>query len=210
MDELEQAATDYIKKFKIILGSSSKSRASVLNLAGIPFTVQVADIDEKAIGSREPGSNPNDLVLKVARAKADALIATGTLPEDENVFLVTCDQVALWEGQIREKPENEKEAREFLASYSKAPAETRGGMIVVNLKTKKIVEGVDVAKQHFTFIPEEVIDKLIVQGSVYHCCGAFMIDDPLLMPYLALREGDEDSIIGLSKKLLAQLIHEAL
>ncbi|KAJ3218869.1 hypothetical protein HDU67_003824 [Dinochytrium kinnereticum] len=193
MEMDEASATAYISQCEIILGSSSKSRASILNLAKIPFTVQVADIDEKAIGSREPGANPNDLVLKVARAKAEALLATGKLPSHDNVYLVTCDQ----------------EAREFLKSYSKAPAETRGAMIVVNLKTGKTVEGVDEARQQFKLIPDEVIDKLIAQGTVYQCCGGFMIDDPLLRPYLDKREGDEDSIIGLSKRLLASLLKAA-
>ncbi|KAJ3097199.1 hypothetical protein HDU97_005084 [Phlyctochytrium planicorne] len=206
----------------IVLGSSSKSRASILNLANIPFTVQVADIDEKAIGSRGPGSDPDELVTKIARAKADALLASGKVDAYEDAFLITCDQVglfngmwkgltlffkvALWEGQIREKPVNEEEARSYLKSYSLAPAETRGAMVVINLKTKKRAEGIDVAKQYFKPIPESVIDALIKQGDVYYCCGAFMIDDPLLIPYLDKREGDEDSIIGLSKRLLVELL----
>jgi septum formation protein len=67
---------------------------------------------------------------------------------------------------------------------------------------------VDIARQYFAPIPFNVIEELIQQGTVYHCCGGFMIDDPLLMPYLREREGDEDSIIGLALRVLADMIKE--
>ncbi|KAJ3417206.1 hypothetical protein HDV05_006412 [Chytridiales sp. JEL 0842] len=193
-----------------VMGSSSKSRASVLNNANIPYKVAVAPIDEKAIGSRDADSDPSELVLKVARAKMDALLKSGLIPVDEKAIVVTCDQVVVYEGKIREKPESAEEAKEFLRSYGSAPAETRGGTVVYNTVTKKIAEGVDIARQHFSPISPETIDKLIEQGTVYHCCGGFMIDDPLLFPYLGKREGDEDSIIGLSLRLVSELIVKTL
>jgi hypothetical protein len=49
--------------FDLILGSSSKSRASILNIAQIPYKVVVAPIDEKAIGDRGDEADPSGLVL---------------------------------------------------------------------------------------------------------------------------------------------------
>lgn len=40
------------------------------------------------------------------------------------------------------------------------------------------------------------------------CCGGFVVDDPLIMPFLDKREGEEDSIIGLPMRLTHQLIAE--
>lgn len=51
----------------------------------------------------------------------------------------------------------------------------------------------DVAKQHFDPIPEDVIDALIAKGDVLHSAGGFTVEDPLLAPFLGERIGTEDS-----------------
>ncbi|KAJ3050109.1 hypothetical protein HK097_008914 [Rhizophlyctis rosea] len=195
----------------IILGSSSKFRAQILTHHNIPFTVLVSNINEKAVGGSRATADASELVLAVARAKADALLVKIQREEDggEEKLVVTCDQVVAWEGGVREKPVSEEECISYLKSYTKAPAETHSAVIVTNTKTGKRVEGVDVARQHFHPIPDNIISQLIAKGDVMYCCGGFMIDDPLLFPYLAQREGDEDSIIGMPIKLLLRLLNEA-
>ncbi|KAI3992375.1 hypothetical protein MKX01_031538, partial [Papaver californicum] len=51
--------------FKIILGSSSKSRKDILTEMGYDFTIMTADIDEKEIRMEKP----EDLVMALAEAK---------------------------------------------------------------------------------------------------------------------------------------------
>ena len=65
-----------------------------------------------------------------------------------------------------------------------------------------------VRRQWFKPIPSDVVDKLIAKGDVMWCCGGFLVDDPLILPYLDKREGDEDSIIGLPMALTRRLIAE--
>ncbi|KAI9350589.1 inosine triphosphate pyrophosphatase-like protein [Zopfochytrium polystomum] len=196
--------------FVLVLGSSSKSRASVLNAANVDYVTAVAAIDEKGIGFRGEGADPSSLVMQIARAKMDALLDSGKLPAGKNCIVIACDQVVVWKGRIREKPETAEEAREFLRSYSVAPAQTVGATIVVNSVTRKRAEAVDIATQYFNEIPDSTIDKLIAQGSVFHCCGGFMIDDPLLTEHLGKREGDADSIIGLPMRVLKELIAQVV
>ncbi|NQS90060.1 Maf family protein, partial [Patescibacteria group bacterium] len=88
---------------KIILGSQSKGRKKMLEEMGVEFEIMPADIDEKAIRLKDP----KELVLVIARAKADALKPRISEP----AILITSDQVVVWQGKIREKPENGKEAR---------------------------------------------------------------------------------------------------
>ena len=101
-----------------------------------------ADIDEKAI--RVP--DPRELVVKLAHAKADAILRR---MEDEGVemqgFLLTCDQVVVHEDEILEKPETEEEARRFIDGYGRSPASTVGSIVCTNLESGKRVETVDVA-----------------------------------------------------------------
>ncbi|KAI9104760.1 inosine triphosphate pyrophosphatase-like protein [Phlyctochytrium arcticum] len=191
----------------IILGSSSKFRAQILRDHGLDFTVLKPDIDEKNVAGREDALlTPSQICLAVAKAKADALIPK---VEGKQVLVITCDQVVAFNGGVREKPEDEEQCREYLRSYASQPAETHSAIVITNIRTGKQVSGVDVARQYFQSIPEHIMTELIGKGDVMYCAGGFMIDDPLLEPYLDRREGDEDSIIGMPMKLLHRLMNEA-
>jgi septum formation protein len=128
------------------LGSGSQSRkqllGELLEPLGVGFQTMSADIDEKAI--RVP--DPRELVVKLAHAKADAILRR---MEDEGVekqgFLLTCDQVVVHEDEILEKPETEEEARRFIDGYGRSPASTVGSVVCTNLENGKRVETVDVA-----------------------------------------------------------------
>lgn len=65
-----------------------------------------ADLDERALGNRS--RDPEALVKLLAHAKAEAIRAK--LPRSKAV-LVTCDQVVVHKGIIREKPVSEEEVR---------------------------------------------------------------------------------------------------
>ena len=88
----------------LILGSSSKSRAKILNDNNYEFLIMNPNINEKEIGNRLK-DEPSALALAVANAKADAL-----LPhiKDKRCILITCDQVVYHNHQIREKPESKQ------------------------------------------------------------------------------------------------------
>ncbi|KAI8913861.1 inosine triphosphate pyrophosphatase-like protein [Powellomyces hirtus] len=192
----------------LILGSSSKYRAHLLTAASIPFTILTFPIDEKNnIPGRTATSTPSETALAVARAKAAALLANRA--EDvRNALVVTCDQVVSCGGEMREKPKDEAECRRYLKGYESQPAETHSAVVVTNTSTGAVAEGVDVARQHFLPLPAHIIDALIAKRDVMYCAGGFMIDDPIMFPYLGAREGDEDSIIGMPLVLLKRLIEQ--
>lgn len=121
-------------------------------------------------------------------------------------ILITCDQVIHYQNTIREKPESSQQCREYLASYEKYPAVTVCGVVALNTRTGKMEKGYDIAKQHFKHIPPNIVDQLIAKGDIMHCAGGFMIDDPLIRPYLGEREGTEESIIGMPMHLVKELI----
>lgn len=120
------------------------------------------------------------------------------------------DQVVHYNGRIREKPETPEMCRAYLKSYETEPACTVCGVVVTHMGTGRQATGVDVARQHFRPIPDDVAEALIAKGDVMYCCGGFLVDDPLIAPYLAEREGDEDSIIGMPMALTRPLIAEVI
>ncbi|KAF5752981.1 Maf-like protein isoform 1 [Tripterygium wilfordii] len=197
--------------FKIILGSSSMARRQILAEMGYDFTIITADIDEKLIRKEKP----EELVMALAEAKADAIISKicniGKLEENAHAtLLITADTVVVYEGIIREKPGNKEEAREFIKGYSGGNAAVVGSVLVTNLKTGTRKGGWDRAEVYFYEIPNEVIDDLIEEGITLNVAGGLMLEHPLTLPFVEAVVGTTDTVMGLSKALTEKLIRAAL
>ncbi|XP_052731886.1 uncharacterized protein LOC108336823 isoform X2 [Vigna angularis] len=177
---------------------------------GYEFTIMTADIDEKSIRREKP----EDLVMALAEAKADAIVKRlptgGGLEEDDSTtLLITADTVVVYRGIIREKPTSEKEAREFIKGYSGSHAAVVGSVVVTNLATGKRCGGWDSAEVYFLEIPDEVIDSLIDEGITFNVAGGLMLEHPLTLPFVDAVVGSTDTVMGLSKALTEKLFLEA-
>ncbi|CAN1835694.1 7-methyl-GTP pyrophosphatase [Linum perenne] len=167
----------------LILGSASISRKTILAEMGYEFSVVTADIDEKAIRKEKP----EELVMALAEAK-----------------------VVVYDDAIREKPSNEEEARQFMKDYSGSHAATVGSVLVTNLKTGVRKGGWDRVEIYFHEIPNEVIEKLVEEGSVLKTAGGLIIEHPLIVPYVKEVVGTTDSVMGLPKALTEKLLKEVV
>jgi len=189
---------------KLILGSSSKWRQELMRQLTSDFSVISPDIDEKAIRHENPG----ELVRMLAAAKSQAVIekagAEGQLP----AVIVTSDQVVVFDSEIREKPESEDQARQWILEAHHHPAETWTGVHAVNTATGALASGLDVAKVWFRPIPAELADQLIAKDYWRYSSGGFDVEDELVKEYVEKREGDVDSVMGLPLKLTRRLIEE--
>ncbi|XP_059279112.1 uncharacterized protein LOC132033220 isoform X8 [Lycium ferocissimum] len=198
-------------QFKLILGSSSTARRKILADMGYQFTTMSADIDEKAIRKEKP----EDLVMALAEAKADAIISkfrnTENVEKDVNpTILVAADTVVVYEGVVREKPSSEAEARQFMKDYANGHAATVSSVLVTNLVTGSRRGEWDKVEIYFHDIPDQVIDKLIEEGIVLYAAGGLIIEHPLILPYVKEVVGSTDSVMGLPKALTERLIKEVL
>lgn len=172
-----------------------------LEKAGIEFTAMSADVDEKAIRF----DDPEKLTLALAHAKADALLKNIYEP----AFLITADQIAVCNGETREKPENVEEARNFLESYTRHSAEVVNSVVVTNTLSGKRSEGIDRAKVFYKPSLAFVIDELIKKGEVMTCAGSFQAEDPLMLAHVDHIEGGLDSFSGMPIMLVKRLLSEA-
>jgi len=71
------------------------------------------------------------MTVMIAKAKAAALLPKITTPS----ILICSDQVIRCNGEIREKPESEAQARQFLETYRTHPPECINGVVVYNTLT---------------------------------------------------------------------------
>lgn len=182
---------------KLILGSRSIGRQKVLKRYGYEFGLAFADINEKAIRTEDL----NTLPLLLAEEKFKNLIDR----LDKNCTLITADQIVIHEGKLREKPENKKQAREYLKSYP-GTSRTITSVVITNLMSGKKAEGTDTAYVTFKKFPDGIIDQLLKEGNILNAAGGFIIDDPLIMPFVKKIEGEIESVIGLPLQLTEKLL----
>lgn len=186
---------------KIILGSSSPRRKQILQEMGIPFEVMVADIDEKAIRR----DDPKELVLAIAKAKAVVLLPKIIEPS----LLITTDGVVVCQGEIREKPSTQEEARSFLSDYRQHPAIAITAVVVTNTHTGKQVSDVDASTVFFRPFSDQVMQDMIEKGDALKCAGGFNVTNPFVAPYIERIEGTRESVMGLPVELTMRLLREA-
>ncbi len=91
----------------IVLASGSVIRAQLLRNAGLPFSVQIARVDEDTAkrALMAEGAPPRDVADALAEMKARKI--SDKVP---GTMVLGCDQVLDFEGQMLSKPETPEEA----------------------------------------------------------------------------------------------------
>jgi septum formation protein len=99
----------------VILASASEVRARLLRNAGVPFTVEVARIDEDMIKESllQEGAAPRDIAVALAELKAQKVSAS-----HPDALVVGADQVLVFCGRIVNKSLDLAEARALLKTLS--------------------------------------------------------------------------------------------
>ena len=123
-------------------------------------------------------------------------------------LLITCDQVVVHRGIIREKPTSASEAREFIRGYGLDPPSTVGSTMVTDLSSGKSASAVDVNTVVFDEIPDDVVNAIVDEGKCMFCAGGLMVEHPLLQPYLKRIEGSMDGVMGLDAQTVERLLNE--
>ncbi|MFY2824076.1 Maf family protein [Ruegeria sp. MALMAid1280] len=91
----------------IILASGSSIRAQLLENAGVPFSVQVARVDEESMKRAllAEGAPPRDIADALAEMKARKVS-----DKTPGSMVLGCDQVLDFDGQLLSKPETPEDA----------------------------------------------------------------------------------------------------
>jgi len=151
------------------------------------------DIDEKSI--RNP--YPEKLCQEIANAKCVAILEKHKEKLPKDAIILTFDQVVVCNGDLREKPQDEIEARKFLKSYADGSKATAlSGVIAHNVKNGRRVCLLDKVTVKFDKFPEEVVDHLVKEGEIFLASGSFTIGDRELGKYVKEMDGTIDQIEG--------------
>src|ERR1051326_4797301 len=110
---------------KLILASASPRRAEILRTAGLQFSVLSSAVDETVI----PGETPQDLVRRLALAKAELVAARALGP----AIIIAADTVVVLESAILGKPRTSEDARQMLEKLSGRTHSVMTGIALIRL-----------------------------------------------------------------------------
>lgn len=174
----------------LILASKSAARRAMLEGAGVPFSVQVAGIDEDAL--KTPDVDP--VVLAEDLAKAKALAVSTLYPQ---TLILGADQTLAFNGGLVSKAASLQAARERLSQMRGQSHQLHSGAALA-LDGQIIWSGVDSVQMKMRHFSDEFLDAYILaEGEeLLHCVGSYRLEGMGSQLFAAV-EGDYFTVLGL-------------
>src|SRR5947209_15591318 len=130
----------------LILASASPRRAEILRAVGWPFETQATGVDE----TRLDAEAPEDFVRRLAREKAEAVARTRLFG-----LVLGADTTVVVDGEVLEKPRDERDARRMLRLLSERWHEVLTGVALVRAETGRAVVGLERTRVRFAGITDQ-------------------------------------------------------
>ena len=179
----------------LILASQSPRRKELLGLFHLPFTVQVADIDE-AMDSALPLETE---VARVSRAKA---MAISRKPED---IVIAADTIVVLEDQVLGKPADAADAVRMLTALSGRDHQVMTGVTV--LRGDTVLTHTEITDIHFRPLSQKEIADYVATGEPMDKAGSYGIQGGAAL-FAQKLHGDYYNVMGLPVCRLWQMLRE--
>jgi septum formation protein len=182
----------------LVLASTSVYRKELLSRLGLPFVAAAPSVDE----SPQPGESPQQMVQRLAEAKARAVAA-----EYPDALIIGSDQVATVEGHILGKPGGHERAMEQLRLASGKRLQFLTGLCLLNSLTGTAQVAVVPFTVVFRPLSRREIENYLRREQPYHCAGSFK-SEALGIALCERFEGDDpNALIGLPLIRLIRMLH---
>lgn len=175
---------------RLILASKSAARRAMLSDAGVPFVVQVADVDEDAL--KTPGVDPVELAVELARAKALAVSR-----HDIDAWVLGADQTLAFDGGLVSKAATLDAARERLSAMRGRTHQLHSGAALAR-NGQVVWSGVDTVEMKMRDFSDAFLDAyLAAEGeALLSCVGSYRLEGLGAQLFEAV-EGDYFTVLGL-------------
>jgi septum formation protein len=196
---------------RLYLASTSPARLATLRAAGIEPVLLSSGVDEEAaVAEAGPLTTP-EMVLLLARLKAEAVV--GRLVEGEPIdgFILGGDSAFELDGVAYGKPHLPEIARERWMAQRGREGLLHSGHWLIDHRAGAAgaaAGGVSTASVRFAAsITDDEIDAYIATGEPLEVAGAFTIDS-LGGAFISEVRGDPHAVVGLSLALVRELLLE--
>ena len=180
---------------ELILASQSPRRKELLGLFRLPFSVQVADIDE----TMDAGKPPYDEVARVSRCKAEAVA------RNADDVVIAADTIVVCKGKVLGKPRDAADAKAMLRLLSGRDHQVMTGMCVI--RGEKTVTCTEVTDIHFRELSDQEIDAYVATGEPMDKAGSYGIQGGAAL-FAEKMVGDYYNVMGLPVCRLWKILHD--
>ena len=181
-----------IKSPQIILASSSKTRIKMLSKHFKNIIIVKHDVDEDKFKRESKNLDPESLVRKLAKLKAESILSKHT-----NKLIISADQILVCKNKILSKPCSLNEAFKNLNFLSGKDHFLYSATYVIN---KKIFfyEELKHAKLYFKEKSKKILKNYLNQNknTVLSSVGAYKIEENNKYGFIDIKEGDLETILG--------------
>lgn len=200
--QIESKLTHIMPYPPLILASTSPFRRSLLERLQVPFTTASPDADE----TRHPGEPPQDLVLRLAYAKANAVA-----PMHPDALIIGSDQVACIDDKVLGKPGNRERAVEQLTQASGREVVFYTGLCLLNATTGRSQASCEPFRVYFRRLSEARIEGYLDRERPFDCAGSFKSEGLGIALFDHLEGDDPNALVGLPMiRLIAMLESEGV
>ena len=189
---------------QLVLASASPARLRTLRAAGLDPLVQVSAVDEDALLAGHPVTEPAQVALLLARAKAQDVAA-----HRPGCLVLGCDSVLDLDGEPLGKPQDREQARSRWAAMSGRSGRLLTGHWLIDTRPGAgpgdAVGEVAATVVHFADVGAAEIEEYLDTGEPFAVAGAFTTDG-LGGAFVRGIEGDHHNVVGVSLPLLRDLL----
>jgi septum formation protein len=177
---------------RLILASKSAARRAMLVGAGVPFAVQVADVDEDAVKATHDPADAAGLAVELARVKALAVSR-----HDADAWVLGADQTLAFEGGLVSKAGSLEAARERLKAMRGKDHQLHSGAALAR-NGQVVWSGVDTATMRVRRFSDAFLDAYLkAEGEgLLACVGSYRLEGMGSQLFEAV-EGDYFTVLGL-------------
>lgn len=183
---------------RFVLASASPGRLATLRSAGIEPEVIVSGVDEDDVQE----TTAAELVLTLACRKA---LAVKENLRGERAFVLGCDSVLEFEGEIIGKPETRDAATRLWQRLRGRAGVLHTGHCLVDAASGQLAKAVSATTVHFAQVSDAEIEAYVQTGEPLNVAGGFTIDG-LGGAFVQRLEGDHHTVCGLSLPLLRKML----
>jgi septum formation protein len=192
---------------RLVLASQSPRRRDLLKEAGFKFEVDAVKVSE-IIGENV---NPENVVLDLARKKANAVLNLPKYLKEPGFLILAADTLVVLDGRPLGKPSDEAQARYFLSQLAGRTHSVMTGLYLATSDQSRSescnVGHVEITKVTFRTLSQSEIEKYVATGEPMDKAGAYAIQGEG-RKFVSSFVGSWSNVVGLPMEALESLLQK--
>lgn len=190
----------------LVLASRSPARLATLRAAGLAPEVRVSEVDELAVVARYGVSDPSEVALLLARAKAEDVAQ-----HHDGALVVGCDSVLDLDGVAYGRPADAAQAVARWKGMRGRAGVLRTGHWLVDTRddedggTGASLGELSSTQVRFADVSDAEVEAYVATGEPLQVAGAFTLDG-LGGAFVDGVDGDPHAVVGIGLPTLRRLV----